>query len=121
METTGSIGRNIYLVRKEKALSQQTLASKCEISNTTLSLYENGKKTPNLYTIAKIARNLGVSIDRLYYGDENMMFINTAPNDGRKIVNAIYLLWEKRVIYMDGIFKGKRRELLVLVKLMSPP
>ncbi len=49
-------------------------------------------------TIATIARALDVSIERLYYGDDNNAFINTVSDDGRKIVNSIYLLWNLGVI-----------------------
>ena len=38
------------------------------------------------------------SIERLYYGDENIAFITSESNDGRKIVNSIYFLWSKGVI-----------------------
>ena len=92
------IGKNIRAARSEKGLSQQALAEKCDFSNTTLSAYETGKKTPGLITTAKIANALGVSIERLYYGDENISFINSVPDNGRKIVNSLYLLWEKGVI-----------------------
>ena len=70
----------------------------CEISNSTLSAYENSKKIPNLITIAKIAKALGVSIERLYYGDENISFVNSVPDEGRKIVNCVYVLWDLKVI-----------------------
>lgn len=100
------IGKNIRSARKEKGLSQDKLAARCGISSTTLSLYENSKKTPNLITTAKIASGLNVSIDRLCYGDENSSFINQAPDEGRKIVNSIYLLWKQGVIYQDVNFQG---------------
>ncbi len=101
MDYINNIGLNIRIVRNEKGLSQQALADKCGFSNTTLSAYENGKKTPGLITTATIAKNLGVSIERLYYGDENNSFINSVSDDGRKIVNSVYLLWEKEVIYYN--------------------
>lgn len=101
MDYTQSIGKNIREVRNEKGLSQQALAEKCGFSNTTLSSYENSKKIPGLVTIATIAQNLGVSIERLYYGDENNAFINSVADDGRKIVNSVFLLWEKRVIFYN--------------------
>ena len=69
------IGENIRDVRQEKKLSQDALAKKCGFSNTTLSSYENSRKIPSLSTIAKIAKNLDVSIERLYYGDDNNAFI----------------------------------------------
>ncbi len=93
-----NIGKNIKDVRSERKLSQEKLAEKCGISNTTLSLYENSKKVPSLSTIAKIAKSLNVSIERLYYGDENNSFIVSAPNLGKKIVNAIYFLWDAEII-----------------------
>ena len=93
-----NIGTNIREVRNGKRLSQEKLASKCGFSNTTLSQYENHKKTPNVTTLAKIAKALGVSIDRLYYGDEDNSFITAEPDVGRRIVNAIYMLWSEHII-----------------------
>ena len=98
MKAEYNIGTNIREVRNGKRLSQEKLASKCGFSNTTLSQYENHKKTPNVTTLAKIAKALGVSIDRLYYGDEDKAFITSEPDVGMRIVNAIYLLWQEGVI-----------------------
>ena len=38
------------------------------------------------------------------YGDENIAFINTVPDEGRKIVNCIYVLWELDVIASPGAY-----------------
>ncbi len=92
------IGKNIKEVRKAKNKSQQDVAKECGFANTVLSAYENGKKIPSLTTIATIARALDVSIERLYYGDDSNAFINMVPDEGRKIVNAIYYLWDLQVI-----------------------
>lgn len=93
-----NIGSNIRTVREKIGLSQSKLADKCGISNTMLSNYETGKKTPGLITIANIARCLNVSIERLYYGDENETFITSETDMGRKIVNALYFLWDSGLI-----------------------
>ncbi len=102
------IGGNIKEIRVGLGYSQEKLAKMCAISNSTLSAYENSKKIPNLITIAKIAKALGVSIERLYYGDENISFINAVPDDGRKIVNCIQVLWNLGVInnHEDFIASG---------------
>lgn len=92
------IGQNIREVRLKKELSQQAVADKCGFANTVLSAYENNKKIPSLTTIAVIAKALDVSIERLYYGDDNNAFINSVSDEGRKIVNSVYLLWELGVI-----------------------
>ena len=75
MNYDDNIGKNIREVRLEKGFSQEELARNCGFSNTTLSAYENRRKIPNLTTIAKIAKELDVTIERLYYGDENISFI----------------------------------------------
>ena len=100
------IGKNIKEVRLGLGYSQEKLAKMCDFSNSTLSAYENSKKTPNLITIAKISKALGVSIERLYYGDENISFINAAPDAGRKIVNCIFVLWSLGVIQYREFFTG---------------
>ena len=93
-----NIGKNIREVRLHKGLSQEKLAKICDISNTVISAYENGRKTPGLDTVAVLAKQLGVNIERLYYGDENNAFINSEADEGKKIVNAVYFLWEQGII-----------------------
>lgn len=101
------IGKNIKEVRQSRGLSQEVLSDMCGFSNTTLSAYENGRKIPSLTTIAKIAKELNVSIERLYYGDENNAFIIAAPDEGKKIVNSIYYLWSAGVIaYYENYING---------------
>ena len=74
-DSDANVGKNIREIRKSKGISQAQLAKQCDFSNTTLSAYENSKKIPNAYTLSKIARQLNVSMDRLYLGDENERFI----------------------------------------------
>ena len=92
------LGKNIREVRTSQGLSQVALANKCGFSNTILSQYETGKKEPGLYTIARIARELNVSIERLFYGDENISFISAHADSGKKIVNSFRLLWFEGLI-----------------------
>lgn len=93
------IGKNIRKERIAKGWSQSKLGGECHIANTVISAYENNRKTPGRDTIAIIAQKLGVSIDKLCYGDESEAFINEAPDEGRKIVNCVYTLWKLDVIY----------------------
>jgi transcriptional regulator with XRE-family HTH domain len=102
------IGKHIKEVRIKQGLSQEKLADMCGFSNTTLSSYENGRKNPSLDTVAIIAKKLKVSIEHLYYGDENSSFIEAEPDEGRKIVNAVYYLWKSGVItYYDNPISGE--------------
>ena len=93
-----NIGKNIREVRLEKGLSQEELARNCGFSNTTLSAYENRRKIPSLTTIMKIAKELKVTVERLYYGDENTSFIYSEPDIGKKVVNSVYFLWSEGII-----------------------
>ena len=92
------IGKNIRSARKNKNWAQTDLARATGMANTVISAYETGKKTPGLETLAIISRALEVSLDQLYYGDENVAFINRAPDIGTKVVNSIYMLWLSGVI-----------------------
>lgn len=104
MVTPENTGRYIKEVRTEKGLTQRALAKKCGFSDTVLSGYENGKIMPSVITLANIAEQLGVSIDRLVYGDDNNAFIKAVPDIGRKVVNAVYFLWEIKVLnYCEGV------------------
>lgn len=92
------IGSNIKKMRNEKKMTQADLANACYISNTVVSAYENGKKTPNLDTLANIARALNVSIDSLYYGSEEDAIIKRPTKKGRKIVNCFQYLYDEKVL-----------------------
>ena len=101
------IGKNIKKERTAKGWSQTELGNRCQIANTVISAYENGKKVPGLNSVARIAKELSVTVDRLCYGDENEAFINSAPDTGQKIVNAIIYLWKEGVIeYEESLFQG---------------
>ena len=101
-----NIGSNIREVRQKRRFSQEKLAELCGISNTTLSAYENSKKIPNLTTVAKISRSLGVSVERLYYGEKAVQ-VNDEPDEGKRIVNAVYTLWSLGVIsYYESYTAG---------------
>ena len=69
------------------------------ISQTQLSDYENGNKTPGLPTLAKISTALKKSMDDLCFGDASVSFIASAPDKCRLIANCVYQLWEQGVIH----------------------
>ena len=102
VKCVNNIGENIKKIRKEKDITQAELSDACGFAITALSAYENGHRNPSLETVAKIAKKLEVSIDHIYYGDPNITFIEAEEDEGRKIVNAIYHLWEKGIIDYQG-------------------
>ena len=60
------IGKNIRKIRQQQKLSQERLARLTDISLNTLTKIESGfTKRPSIQTIHKIAKSLGVSLDKL--------------------------------------------------------
>jgi len=60
------IGDNIRKFRKKKSLSQDNLARAANIPYTTLTKIESNVVTkPSVQNVAKIAKTLGVSIEKL--------------------------------------------------------
>ena len=58
-------GMNMKKLRKSKRISQAAIAKALEVSQRTISHYENGTCQPNLDGLCKIADILEVSIDEL--------------------------------------------------------
>ena len=59
------LGKNMKRIRAKKKMSQGDIARALEVDRGYISNIENGKTNPTLATIAKLARALGVPIDKL--------------------------------------------------------
>ena len=60
-----AIGKRIKSLREERNIHQQDLAAKCNIEKSNLSRLEAGNTNPTIYTLYKIAENIGVSVSEL--------------------------------------------------------
>lgn len=65
------IGRNIRRLRKQKNMSQEQLAKILWIDRSSLSGYERGKRTPDIFMLCKMADAFDVSLDVLVGRDWN--------------------------------------------------
>ena len=66
MENTAKkLGRNMKKIRLSKQMSQGDICRKLGVDRSYISNVESGHKNPTLSTITKIAKALGVSIDKL--------------------------------------------------------
>lgn len=63
------IGKFISSLRKEKGYTQQDLADKLNVSNKSISRWENGKTMPDLSIIPNLCKVLGISINELFCGE----------------------------------------------------
>lgn len=64
-------GRFICKLRKENNLTQAALAEKLNISNRTISKWENGDGMPDISILPSLAETLKVSVDELLAGEKN--------------------------------------------------
>lgn len=60
---TNNIGKKIKQLRNSRTLSQQELADKVNITRSTISNYEIGRRTPHLKDLQKLAEVFGVGLD----------------------------------------------------------
>lgn len=59
----------IKQIRNEKKITAKELAAYVNVAESTMSLYENGKREPDYKTLLKIAQYLNVTIDYLLGND----------------------------------------------------
>lgn len=57
-------------IRKKKNINQQKLAFDLSISREAISMYENGKRSPNTEMLVKLSKYFNVSIDYLITGKD---------------------------------------------------
>ena len=66
-DTSQAIGTTIKKVRHQRGLSQGELAAATDLSVSYLSFIEQGRRTPNLEIVEKIAGALGVPLSILVF------------------------------------------------------
>lgn len=58
-EMERAVGKNIIRLRKELELTQESLAAKCDLSVSYISMLERGQRSPPLSTLGVLAAALG--------------------------------------------------------------
>lgn len=67
-----SLGENIKKYRKENHFTQKELAEKLDVTVRTIQNYESGNREPNFKTLEKIAKAIGISINKLIGANEKI-------------------------------------------------
>ena len=90
MEMT--IGKRIAALRREKDLKQDDLAQMLEVSPQAVSKWENDQTCPDISLLPKLAKILGVSVDELLSGKQELQSVVTlVPEDQRKDIKDMML------------------------------
>lgn len=76
-------------LRKSKGLSMKELGSSFGLAESTISLYENGKRQPDNDTILKFAEYFGVSVDYLL-GREEKTPSDSNLSEGEKMLLDLF-------------------------------
>ena len=58
--------RNLARLRQARGLSQQSLAERCGMAGSTISIYEHGRRDAKPGHAERLASELGVSVLELY-------------------------------------------------------
>ena len=92
-------GENLKNILEETGINQSELARRCELSNQQISRFIQGKqRNPGIQTVVTISTALGVSIERLIFGEES-------KNKNRYLVEAINKLPIERQEIVRDIIK----------------
>lgn len=99
MEQT--LGMRIAALRKKKGMTQEDLAEKMGVSSQAVSKWENDISCPDIQSLPKLARILGITVDELLSGkaeevqllspaerkslDELTLRVRVTSNDGDKV------------------------------------
>ena len=64
------LGEKLFVLRKDKGLTQLKLAEMMNVSRQAISRWETGVGTPSLDSLIQMGRLYEVSLDELVYGAE---------------------------------------------------
>lgn len=81
------LGSIIRSMRKQKRLTQNELASLCDITQTYLSQIESNSKEPNLSTLKMIGEKLNIPLPILFFLSMNDEDVRPDKREAYKIVS----------------------------------
>ena len=103
------IGKKLKQLRKSKGLTQEEVAYKANLSRSSLSNYEIGRRTPHLKDLSKLATVFGVGLDFFGIGkkDDAFELLNRAKeifqseNVSRETKEKLYREFMKLYLEME--------------------
>lgn len=116
-----AIAANLKEYRTKAGLTQQQVAEALKIERSTYTYYENGKSTPSLDNIGKIAKLFGVEYTVLLDGigeDVNEQFEKAGNADQNDVYKThATTKFEMQLLYTSRQLTPKqRKEMLAIMK-----
>jgi CheY-like chemotaxis protein/DNA-binding XRE family transcriptional regulator len=105
-----SFQNSIKKIREEKGFSQEALARKLNVAQSTIGMWESGKRTPKLDELNRLARILNITVNRLI-GQPKERKVELIKNeiyvDGEKVSDLDATDVDGVVEYINAIKKKK--------------
>ena len=118
-----NFGENLKKIRDERNLSQQELAKKLKVAQSTIAMWEASQRTPKLGELNRLARILNITINRLL-GQPKDRKLEIVKNeiyiDGEKISDLDATDVEGIINYIEAIKKKKYAPAQTPPPIMSP-
>lgn len=76
-------------LRKNSALTQKQIADVLGIDRSTYSYYENGKASPSLAVLLRIAKVFNVTLDYVIYGDDSKTVQANVLSDNSSVYTKV--------------------------------
>ncbi len=117
-DTIREIGQNLRRIREQKRISQKELALSMDMAPAQYGRLENGKATPSILTLMRVAKALNVGLDLIVYGKKIAVAENLKDKDLIDKMNIISSLppEEKFIAYEVIDLVIARKKLKDIVK-----
>ena len=94
---------NLRLLREEHKITQREFAKELGISKTTLCYYEQGKVSPSVEMLIKLADFFNCSIDYLLgHQPQNVLYLDSLTDEQKEAVELVKQLENRQVLKVIG-------------------
>ena len=101
------IGKNIKGLRKQKELSQETLADRLHVTRQAVSSWETGKTRPDLETLERLTNAFECDIQEIIYGAKSKMPVEQSPEERRRHIRNMCIWGGVALVLWIGLISAK--------------
>ena len=112
----------LQLLRKQKGITQEELASSLYVSRTAVSKWESGRGYPSIDSLKNIAQYFSVTVDELLSGDEILTIAEKEKKEKKKFSTSfVFALLDISVVtfFFFPFFAERKNGVINEVALLS--